>query len=110
MNKKNEAIVQNLIEKRNTEPEETPEEREVKEFKPGQYEISSESSLTLENLSLKLELVERQKHDLEIERHRVIAQVKEDLGVPDGFQIVGGTADFKKVVIEKRKEPNDGGL
>ena len=107
MNAKNEATVANLIKKRNEdelkEAEEEAEEEE-KKFKPGQYDIPPEMSLVLENVALKLELVARDKHALEGERHRAIDKIKTDLGVPDDMKVVGGTADFKKIIVEKRED------
>lgn len=84
------------------EEEELAKEEEIK-FKPGQYEISEEISLKLENLSLRLEIIERDKKELEDARHFIIGQAAKELGVPDDMKIVGGTADFKKLMVEKKE-------
>lgn len=106
MNSKNEAIVQRLIEKRSAEEEKEAEEakEEESQFKPGEYEIPAESALALENVNLKLELIERDKKEIEAARHMMIAQIAKELGVPDNMRIVGGTSDFRKVSVEERKE------
>lgn len=103
MKKNNEAIVQSLIEKQKEEEEKEPEEAPI-EFKAGQYDISQEQALLLENLNLRLELLERDKRELEGARRIIITQISKELGVPDNMKIVGGTSDFRKVIVEKMED------
>lgn len=104
MGTQNEAIVEKLKKKQAEEKAVETELEEAPEFPAGDYLIPKELSLELENIALKLDMLEMQKGVLKGIQEETVRRAGQAIGMPPHMKIVGGTTDFKKVTVKDGNE------
>jgi len=99
---KNEAVVQQMIEKRNAEPEPVEEVSSI----IGEYDLEEIEQLKMENIALKKEHLRFEEMQLMGVQEQLMKRIRERLGVTDEYGI-SFNLPMTKVKVEKRRASNE---